>query len=145
MQKSGVAAATQMYKWMKAKKTGVLGYCLKTCREAWDLPSQDPSAIMEWNSIPDRRKNTNWKEAPIGAPHFWAGGKYGHIALQSAKKGYVLSTDAPKSNFIGRVKISWFRKHWGYHYLGWATELQGKKLPLGQMPKASVYSTVKKG
>lgn len=145
MQKSGVAAARQMWLWMKSKRTGVQGYCLKTCREAWDLPAQDPSAIEEWESIRPSRKFTNWRDAPIGAPHFWAGGKYGHIALQANKKGYVLSTDAPKGDLIGRVRISWFPKYWGYKYLGWTTELQGKKLPLKEMPKASVYSIVKRG
>jgi hypothetical protein len=145
MKKSGAEAARQMWLWMKQKKTGVQGYCLKTCREAWELPAQDPSAIEEWNSIPEHRRFKNWKDAPIGAPHFWAGGKYGHIALQSNKKGYVLSTDAPKGDLIGRVRIGWFKPNWGYTYLGWSNELQNRKLPLKEMPKASVYSTVKKG
>ena len=145
MQKSGMAATKQMWLWMKTKRSGVQGYCLKICREAWGLPAQDPSAIEEWESIRPSRKFTNWRDAPIGAPHFWSGGKYGHVGLQANKKGYILSTDAPKGDLIGRVRIGWFRKHWGYKYLGWTTELQGKKLPLKEMPKASVYSIVKRG
>jgi hypothetical protein len=145
MQKSGVAAAKQMWLWMKSKRSGVQGYCLRTCREAWELPAQDASAIKEWESIPKSRKFTNWRDAPVGAPHFWSGGQYGHIALQSNIRGYVLSTDAPVGDLIGRVQIGWFRKRWGYKYLGWTTELQNRKLPLGQMPRHSVYSTFKKG
>jgi hypothetical protein len=145
MKKSGSEAAKQMWLWMREGKTNVKGYCLRTCREAWELPAQDPSAIKEWESIPANRRFKNWKQAPVGAPHFWSGGQYGHIALQSNRKGYVLSTDAPKSDLIGRVKIGWFQTFWGYKYLGWSNELQGRKLPLNKMPKGTVYATVKKG
>lgn len=144
MKKSGLLAFRQMLAWKKAGVTGVKGYCLRTCRQAWGLPPQDESAIKEWESIPANRKFKNWKDAPIGAPHFWAGGQYGHIALQSNKKGYVISTDAPISDKIGIVPIGWFAKRWRYRYLGWTTELQDSKLPLGVVPKRSIYSTIKK-
>lgn len=119
-----------MWLWKRNKRAGLKGYCLRTCREAWDLPADQPSAIKEWESIPAKYKNTDWRKAPVGAPHFWAGGEYGHVAIQSRWRGFVYSTDAPIADRVGTVNIGWFRKRWGYRYLGWAKSFQNERLPL---------------
>lgn len=130
MRKSGKDAAKAMWLMKRDASDGVAGWCLRTCRLAWDLPTDEPSAIKEWESIPASKKSKKWWLAPVGAPHFWAVGKYGHVALQSNIKGMVLSTDAPVKDKVGRVSLFWFGKHWNAKYLGWSTEFQNKNLPL---------------
>lgn len=130
MKRNGRLAAAQMRVWSLVGKRGVAGWCLKTCRQAWDLPSDDASAIAEWNSIPDERKHPGDRNPPIGAPCFWAVGEFGHVALAASKPGHVWSTDAPTKDRIGIVPIVWFKLHWRAEYLGWAEEFQGAKLPL---------------
>lgn len=116
--------------------TGVKGYCLRTCRLAWGLGSDQASAIKEWNSIPDLYKRFDPMTAPVGAPHFWSGGKYGHVALQAEHEGFVWTTDLPVTNKVGLVDIELIQRKWGYKYLGWSLQFQNTKLPLGpQAPK----------
>ena len=136
MRKNGAEAAAYMAGLAKAGATGVKGMCLRTCRLAWGLPADQPSAIKEWESIPAKFKHTDPNTAPVGAPHFWRGGKYGHVAIQAEHEGYVWSTDAPTSNKVGLVDILWFKTKWRYTYLGWSSQLQNKPLPLGaEAPK----------
>ena len=132
--------ATQAVAYMrdlaKTGATGVKGYCLRTCRLAWGLGSDQPSAIKEWESIPPRHKHLNPNTAPVGAPHFWAGGKYGHVALQAEHEGYVWTTDLPTPNKVGLVDIALINKKWRYRYLGWSSSFQNQTLPLGiEAPK----------
>lgn len=133
--KTGKQAVAYMWRESRKGTDGYAGWCLKTCRTAWGLPADQPSAIKEWNSIPENLKSRKWWLAPTGAPHFWAGGKFGHVALQAGVKGFVWSTDAPNPDRIGKVKLSWFKKHWGYTYLGWSKEFQNVKLPVAKKPK----------
>lgn len=128
--KTGLQASDYMKQLHKTGATGVRGWCLRTCRTAWGLGGDEMSAIKEWNSIPADKKSLKWWKAPVGAPHFWAVGANGHVALQSRVKGIVWSTDAPVSDKVGPVSIKWFAKHWRAHYLGWSTEFQNKNLPL---------------
>ena len=114
--------------------SGVQGLCQKTCHEAWGLPATAPDAISAWNAVPKAARHTDWTKAPIGAPHFWSGGLHGHVALQSDRKGYVISTDAPVTNYVGTVVLNWFHEHWGKVYLGWASNYDGFDLQLGAMP-----------
>ncbi len=130
MRSTGKEAIAWMRMVSKEQMTGVKGYCLRTCRLAWGLTSDQPSAIKEWESIPAKDKHTQWWTAPVGAPHFWRGGKYGHVALQANIKGLVYTTDAPVSDKVGRVTIGYFKKHWNYQYLGWADSFQNKNIPL---------------
>ena len=123
-------AVRQMWLWHKARKSGVKGFCLRTVRQAWELPGDEPSAIQEWNSIDERLKDRRWWTAPAGAPHFWAVGAHGHIAIQSHVKGWVWSTDAPIDDRVGKVPLRWFKRHWGAQYLGWSKQLQNRRLPL---------------
>lgn len=124
-------ALRYMYELRRDGVRGVQGWCLRTCRQAWGLPADESSAIKEWNSIPDKHKSRKWWLAPAGAPHFWAVGEFGHVALQSRVPGFVWSTDAPIPNEVGVVRLVWFRKKWGATYLGWSRELNNKRLPLG--------------
>lgn len=139
MRKSGAEAAAYMRNLAASGATGVKGFCLRTCRLAWGLAPDEPSAIAEWNSIPDRYKNTDPLKAPVGAPHFWRVGKFGHVAIQADHEGYVWSTDAPTANKVGLVDIIWFKKNWRAEYLGWSKQFQNKVLPLGaEAPKKKV-------
>lgn len=107
--------------------TGFQGWCLKTCREAWNAPADQPSAAKEWASIPVERRHTFAQaQAPLAAPVFWAGcGPFGHIALQAKHPDRVISTDAPKTDQIGIVDRGWFAKKWNARLLGWSCELNG--------------------
>ena len=140
MRKNGKEAADYMKGLAANNAAGVKGYCLRTCRLAWGLAPDQPSAILEWESIPSKYKNKNPLTAPVGAPHFWRGGKYGHVAIQAEHEGYVWSTDAPTRDRVGLVDLEWFKKKWrSYTYLGWSSQLQNKVLPLGQeAPKKPV-------
>lgn len=141
MRKNGLLAAAYMADLARKGATGVQGYCLRTCRLAWGLGSDEGSAIAEWDSIPGRFKHTDPNAAPVGAPHFWTGSKgalkrYGHVAIQAEHEGYVWSTDAPATNKVGLVDILWFKKHWNAVYLGWSSQFQNTVLPLGaEAPK----------
>lgn len=136
MRKNGAEAAAYMAGLAKQQASGVKNWCLRTCRLAWGLPPDEESAIKEWESIPDKFKHTDPLTAPVGAPHFWKVGKFGHIALQAEHEGFVWSTDAPVTDKVGLVAIPWFAKKWRAVYLGWAEQLNNKELPLGvEAPK----------
>ena len=109
-------------------KRGVKGLCLKTCRQAWQIRAKYPSAIVAWNNTPKKHKFTDPMKAPIGATHFWRGGKFGHVAIQSSKPGYVWSTDLPVKDTVGRIYYTEVTKAWGSKYLGWTTQLNGVDL-----------------
>ena len=124
-----------MAKWSAEGKTGFKGWCLRTCRTAWGISGKYPSAIEAWKAIPQHRKNTVPGKAPIGAVHFFDIGKFGHIVIQSDTVGMVWGTDAPDSDKVGLVNLSWFSKHWHAKYLGWSTNFNGVDLPCPDMPK----------
>ncbi len=125
---SGKDAADQMQKWHIEGKTNVQGLCLKTCRQAWKLPAKYPSAILAWNNTPKKNKFTDPMKAPVGATHFWKGGKYGHVAIQSHKPGYVWSTDLLDKNKIGLIYYTVVYDKWKSQYLGWTNKLNGVDL-----------------
>jgi hypothetical protein len=134
MKRSGVQAANQMKQWAEQGKTNVKGLCLKTCREAWGLPAKYPSAIVAWHNTPSRFKHTDPKKAPIGAVHYYEGGKFGHICIQSDLKNRVWGTDLPVENKIGLHHRRLPVNRWKYKYLGWSNWLNGKELPLKGLP-----------
>ena len=132
---TGLQAYSHMKKFMVNHTTGVQGYCHRTCQNAWGLPHKYASALDAWNHIPAKAKNTDPTKAPIGAPHFFDGGLYGHVVLQSDKKGIVIGTDAPVADYVGEVPLNWFAKHWGKKYLGWSSVYNDESLQLKDMPK----------
>jgi hypothetical protein len=133
--RTGTQAVAQMRRWSNSGKSGVKGLCLKTCREAYALPAKYPSAIIAWKNTPKKFKHTDPKLAPVGACHFYEGGKYGHIVLQSGLKNKVYGTDLPKSDAIGLHHRNLPTRRWGYKYLGWTNWLNGRELKLGGMPE----------
>jgi hypothetical protein len=133
--KTGVQAANQMKRWSEQGKTNVLGLCLKTCREAFDIPAKYPSAIVAWRNTPKKNQFTDFRKAPIGALHFYEGGRFGHVVIQSDLKNRVWGTDLPEKNKIGLHHRRLPVNRWKYKYLGWSNWLNGKNLVLGPMPK----------
>jgi len=131
---TGLQAFANMKKHMVNHESGFQGYCHRTCQNAWGLPAKYASAIDAWNHIPKAAKHSDPKTAPVGAVHFYDGGLYGHVVMQSDKKGIVISTDAPVTNYVGEVAWDWFVKHWGKKYLGWASVYNDEILQLGTMP-----------
>jgi hypothetical protein len=133
--RTGRQAVAQMRRWHENKRTGVKGLCLKTVREAYGLPARYPSAIVAWRNTPARFKHKDFKTAPIGACHYYEGGKYGHIVIQSESRNRVYGTDLPITDRVGfhhrRMPIN----RWKYKYLGWTSWLNGHELKLGGMPK----------
>jgi len=118
---TGYQAFANMKHLMDTHHSGVQGRCHATCQNAWGLPVMYASAIDAWNHVPKNDRHPDPSKAPIGAPHFWGGGQYGHVALQSDQKGIVISTDAPVTNFVCLVPVTWFAQHWCKTYLGWAS------------------------
>lgn len=136
MRKNGILAAAYMRDLAKNHAAGVKGYCLRTCRLAWGLPADQQSAILEWQSIPAKHKHFDPMKAPVGAPHFWATGKFGHVALQAEHEGFVWSTDLPTTDRVGLVHIDTPKRKWNAKYLGWSSQFQNQTLPLGpEAPK----------
>lgn len=131
---TGTQAFSHMNVWRLNEKNGFLGYCHRTCQNAWGLPPKYASAIDAWNHVPKAHRHTDPTKAPIGAVHFWEGGLYGHVAMQSDKKDVVIGTDAPRPNYIGLEHIAFFTKNWGKKYLGWASMYNDVELQLGKMP-----------
>lgn len=110
--------------FFKRKVTNRVGMCLYECQEAFPTNHWYPSAISQWQNA--KRKHTN-KKAPVGAPMYYRGGKYGHVVLYVGD-GMVRSTDAGGSGKMATVPIEWFQRAWGYEYLGWSEDLGGKMI-----------------
>jgi hypothetical protein len=134
---TGHQAYAHMHAYLLQHRNGFRGRCHKTCQDAWNLPVLFSGAIQAWDAIPQQHKHTDITSAPVGAPVFYSGGSYGHVALMSDKPGIVITTDAPVSDYIGEVPYDWFVKHWGKTYLGWASFYNGKVLNFNEPPKTS--------
>jgi len=132
---TGLQAYGHMKHLMINHVSGVQGHCHATCQNAWGLPVKYASALDAWNHIPAKHRHTDLSKAPIGAPIFFDGGQYGHVVLQSGKKGIVIGTDAPTNNYVGEVPLTWFATHWGKKVLGWASMYNDVQLQLKDMPK----------
>lgn len=134
--RTGVQALAVMKAHRMHKTKGFKGWCLKTCRQAWGLPGGIPSAKKAWEGVPAKYRHYDPDSAPVGAPHFWVSPTFGHVALQSDRKGYIYSTDAPQSDYVGEVPLTWISRHWKrQRYVGWASQFQGVDLDLKVMPK----------
>jgi len=132
---TGLQAYAHLKHMMLTHVSGVQGRCHATCQNAWGLPVKYASALDAWEHVPAKARHTDPKLAPIGSPHFFDGGLYGHVVLQSGKKGIVIGTDAPTNNYVGEVPLDWFVQHWGKKYLGWASVYNDVQLQLKDMPK----------
>lgn len=132
---TGKQAANRMKRWSELGRTNVKGLCLKTVREAWLFPAKYPSAIIAWRNTPKQHKFTDWRNAPVGALHFYEGGKYGHVVIQSDKKNMVWGTDLTVTNKIGFHSRRLPVRLWKYKYLGWTNWLNGRELKVLTYPK----------
>jgi hypothetical protein len=98
------------------------------------LPAEYVSALDAWNHIPNKHRHSNPNDAPVGVVHFYDGGPYGHVVIQSDKKGIVIGTDAPVTDYVGEVPVTWFAQHWGKKYLGWSDYYNDTQLHVKTMP-----------
>jgi hypothetical protein len=131
---TGMQAFAHMNQWLLQHKSIEIGRCHATCQNAWGLPVKYASAIDAWNHVPKAHRHTDMSKAPIGAPVFFAGGLYGHVAMQSDQVGVLISTDAPSAGYIGKVRTEYFTTKWGKELLGWASQYNDVNLQLGKMP-----------
>jgi hypothetical protein len=131
---TGMQAFAHMNQWLLQHKSIEIGRCHATCQNAWGLPVKYASAIDAWNHVPKAHRHTDMSKAPIGAPVFFAGGLYGHVAMQSDQVGVLISTDAPSAGYIGKVRTDYFTTKWGKELLGWASQYNDIDLQLGKMP-----------
>jgi len=132
---TGSQAYAHMHAWMLQHRSGFTGHCHKTCQDAWGLPVKYASAKDAWDHVPVKHRHTDMSKIPVGAPIFFDGGLYGHVCLQSSRKGYVISTDAPTADYIGEVPLNWFVTHWGKKVLGWASQYNDVDLQLNKFPE----------
>jgi hypothetical protein len=78
-----------------------------------------------WERAKNRHTDMN---APAGAPVYWGGGKFGHIAL-SVGGGRVRSTDWPDKGVVGEVSIERLTRAWNKPYRGWSSDFAGVPIP----------------
>jgi hypothetical protein len=135
---SGSAKAMAAANRAIADAVNEVGYCLRQVREWWQISGKYGSAIAAWNNA--KTKSTS-RTPPTGAPVFWSGGQYGHVAL-SLGNGYVRSTDAAGRGLVGTRPIDWFEKNWGQKYLGWTGDLNDVTLPLRKGGKIRYDNTL---
>ena len=98
------------------------GLCQSHCRQAYGVPAWAPSAIAAWHKIPDAQKHVGGKpkDAPRGALLYYAGGKFGHVAIAVGKKTSTncLSNDYVRPGMIDSCSREFPR--WGLKYLGYS-------------------------
>jgi N-acetylmuramoyl-L-alanine amidase len=102
------------------------GMCLMYTRTWLDIDSKYPSAIAAWEAA--KGKHRKDRSPPRGAPVFYAGGNYGHIALSLGKRR-IRSTDCRSSGRVTDTVLSWPEHAWGQRYLGWTETLNGVAIP----------------
>jgi hypothetical protein len=107
-----------------------VGYCLQYVRTWLEIGSRDPSAIAAWSNAGG--KHAGDRNAPLGAPMFYSGGRYGHIVIAGGDvngKQIIRSTDVPGSGRVSSVDIGYCERNWNYRYLGWTETLNGVTIP----------------
>lgn len=107
-----------------------VGYCLQYVRTWLEIGSRDPSAIAAWSNAGGKHQGD--RRPPLGAPCFYAGGRYGHIVIAGGDvngQKMIRSTDVSSSGRVSSVDIGWCERNWGYRYLGWTETLNGVTIP----------------
>lgn len=113
--------AAEVYRKLERNRVGM---CLWHVQEAFNAPHLYPSAIAQWNAA--KTKHTG-RDIPYGAPVYFRGGRYGHIAIYVGN-GKVRSSDAGGSGRMATVPLDWFQQHWGYPYIGWSEDIGGQRI-----------------
>lgn len=109
----------------RAKDFNKVGKCLYEVQAAFASGHRYPSAIAQWHAA--KHKHYGDRTPPIGAPMYFSGGNYGHIAIYVGN-GKVRSTDVGGAGRMGTASIEWFRIHWGYSYLGWTGDIADRDI-----------------
>jgi len=111
--------------------------CLSLARQARGLPGRYASAWEAWEAA-DRKHpvdsaQVDWSMVPRGAPLFYRGGEYGHVAtfIGVTKCGPLCwSNDAGGHGKVSMVNPLWFEPHWQHYLVGYTADLNGYDLPL---------------
>lgn len=123
-------------KEMRTPSKSWKGLCQSFCRSAYGVPAWAPSAISAWGKIPRNQKHAGGKpeNAPRGALLYYAGGKYGHVAIAAGvkTKNTCFSNDYVETGKIDRAPRSFSR--WGLKYLGWSNWTPYGELKVDRQP-----------
>lgn len=117
--------APEAAKVFKQKDRNEVGMCLKEVQLAYAGGNMYPSAINQWDNA--KQKHRDDKTPPVGAPVFYQGGRYGHVAIYIGN-GMVRSTDAGGRGVMGTKPLNWFQAGWGYKYLGWTGDIANRSI-----------------
>lgn len=103
-----------------------VGMCLKYVRTWLEIGSREASAADAWHAAKYRHTDRN---PPPGAPVFYLGGEYGHIALTVDDDGNIRSTDCTSSGDVSESDLDWPTRKWGHDYVGWTEDVNGVSIP----------------
>ncbi len=127
-------SAKEAAQFFRQKDYNQVGKCLFEVQSAFAGGHMYPSAINQWYNA--KHKHHGDRTPPVGAPVYFSGGQYGHIAIYVGD-GRVRSTDAGGAGRMATVSIGWFATHWGYNYLGWTGDIANRQIDFDD--KIDVY------
>jgi len=104
---------------------GYGGLCLQFVRTCYGIGAKYPSAISAWNNAKVKHRTSSTSGIPLGAPIYFSGSKYGHIAVY-AGNGYMRTTNSATNRIHTMTVASWVRM--GYKFLGWSEDLNGVRV-----------------
>lgn len=116
---------------------GYGGLCLQFVRTCYGVGSKYPSAISAWNNAKYKHRTSSTSGVPIGAPVFFSGSKYGHVAVY-AGNGYMRTTNSATGRIHTMSVSSWVRA--GYKFLGWTEDLNGVRVISAPKPSTATPS-----
>lgn len=96
--------------------------CLRFVRTCLGVPARYSYATQAYQHTTKRGGTTG--DPPPAVPIWWAGGRYGHVAL-SAGGGYCWSNDILRVGKVDKVTISTITRGWGMDYKGWTEDING--------------------
>lgn len=111
------------------------GLCKQFVREAFDVPSQSPSAKVCFERAKFKHKPKNINDTPYGVPAFFDTGPYGHAVLTAGKdkdgNRLCVSVDVQDRDRDGRKEVGLVRLKdllkWG-PFQGWTEDFDGKRV-----------------
>lgn len=112
--------------------------CLMFVRMSFNVGPRYGSAITAYYNTNSR--HTSWPP-PKAVPVWWAGGRYGHVAL-SIGDGTCWSNDYVRRGKIDRVRISSITNGWNYRYLGWSEDINEVKIYVPAQPILDISNVV---